>query len=94
MSQTFNPVTGHLVNDAPDSNVTNPADPKTGDVPHTNKELVGPPIEGQPGRYALGKDFMSEQIQLGARTRVGVDQFVCESDGSIYDAYWRKETAE
>lgn len=93
MSKTYNPVTGKFVDDAPDSNITNPADPKTGDVlAHDNIEIVGPPIEGHPGRYARGKDFMSEQIQLGVRTTHAGKSVICKSEGSIYDAYWEEET--
>ena len=92
MSKTFNPVTGTYSEDAPDSNVTNPADPKTGELGGAGGlDLVGPPIEGQSGRYAKGPDFMKAQIQLGARLTRGKEVLVCESAGSIYDAYWQVE---
>lgn len=92
MSKTFNAASGSFKEDGTDSNITNPADPKTGELGGAGGlDLVGPPIEGHPGRYAKGPYFMKAQIQLGARLTRGKEVLVCESAGSIYDAYWQVE---
>lgn len=94
MSKTFNPVGpggGGFREDEENSNVTNPADPKAGNITvPEGAELIGPPIEGKPGCFHRGKDFMSQQIQLGAHVIVAGDEYVVKSDGTIYDAYWER----
>lgn len=74
------------------SNVVDPSDPKTGNLGKIDANVVGPEDPNHPGRYLRGPDFMKEQIQLGAHVIVGStgEEFVCKSDGSIYEAYWDK----
>lgn len=95
MSRTYNPVTKTFTEDAPNSNVTTPADPKTGHVTvPEGVELIGGPIEGKPNCFHRGRDFMSQQIQVGAHVIVAGDEYVCKSPGSVYEAYWEKLVAE
>lgn len=98
MSKTYNPVGpggGGFREDEPNSNVTNPADPKTGNITvPEGVEVIGPPLEGKPNCFALGKDFHKQQIQLGAHHFEAGDEYVVKSPGSVYQAYWEKVAAE